>query len=317
MTSIFVSYSWDSIKHQKWVKKLVDDLNTAGFEATMDNLKTEYNTVHLGEMMASSIHKNDYTLVVMTPEYADRANSGQGGVGTETRYIMNLMKENQNRVIPIIRNGKDSNAIPFYLEQINYIDFRDNEQYKDRFGKLLKRLEHEDLNENLYSKFISEVNTGIIDHSTEIPENKTNKLKTPDLRKITEFDKSQFIRDAFEYLRSELKIVLKDTKKANNNFDFMTEDANSKIILKLYVDGSLKVNYKIWAGSLMSNTESIYISHNRISIGVDNQVNEVVEVEEINGKLRLRRMMDFNVNKQLLTKEELVDSLWEEIVSKL
>lgn len=316
--TVFVSYSWDSVEHQKWVRKLVDDLNSVGIDATMDNLETAHQTVHLGEMMASSVHKNDYTLVVMTPDYANKANQGEGGVGTETRYIMNLMDENKNRVIPLIRSGEDSSAIPFYLKQINYIDFRDDHKYKNSFENLLMRMGHENHNRRSHSEFSYDTENLTMDFPAKVPENETRPRKVPNLRKITELDKNRFIHEAFAYLKKELKDALEETKEANNTFDFIFEEVGStKMILNLYVDGYSTVNYKIWLDSLMSTTDSIYISHGRISIGNDNSYNDVVRVEENNDTLKLQRTMNFYGTKTSLTKDELVDSIWEEIVSKL
>lgn len=314
----FVSYSWDNAEHQEWVRKVVDDLNNVGIKATMDNLETEQNTVHLGEMMASSVHKNDYTLVVMTPNYANKANEGQGGVGTETRYIMNLMEDNKNRVIPLIRSGEDASAIPFYLKQINYIDFRDNLKYKESFEELLKRMMYKNNNRHSLSEFTLVTKNDAIDSLARGPEKVERSRKVPNLRKITDLDKNRFIREAFDYLKSELKDALEQTKEANDTFDFIFEEVGStKLILQMYVDGDSKVNYKIWLDSLMSSTDSIYLSHGRINIGNNSSYNDVIQVEEYNEVLKLQRTMNFFGNKTSLTKDELVDSIWEEIVSKL
>lgn len=313
----FVSYSWDSEEHQKWVRKLVDDLKSAGIDATMDNFETERQTVHLGEMMAS-VHKNDYTLVAMTPAYADKANQGQGGIGTETRYIMNLMEDNKNRVIPLIRSGEDSRAIPFYLKQINYIDFRDNDLYKDSFEDLLKRISHEILNRSPVSGFSYDLETPSMDFPGKVPGKESRSRKVPNLRKITELDKNRFIREAFDYLKSELKDVLEQTKEKNAPFDFIFEEVGStKLILQLYVEGYSKVNYKIWVDSFMSSTDSIYISHGRINTGRDNSFNDVIQVDENDGMLKLQRTMNFLGNRTSLIKDELVDSIWEEIVGQI
>lgn len=314
----FVSYSWDSEEHQKWVRQLVKDLNSVGIEATMDTLETEHHTVHLGEMMASSVDKNDYTLVVMTPHYAYKANQGQGGVGTETRYIMNLMDDNKNRVIPLIRRGEDSSAIPFYLKQINYIDFRNNLKYEESFESLLKRMRYETINKPSISEFSTVTKNNVINPSARVTIKENRSRKVPNLRKITELDKNRFIREAFDYLKSELKEVLEQTKEENAPFDFIFEEEGStKLILQLYVEGNSKVNYKIWVDSFMSNTDSIYVSHGRINTGRDNSFNDVIQVDENDGILKLQRTMNFLGNRTSLTKDELVDSLWEEIVGQI
>lgn len=316
--TVFVSYSWDSIDHKAWVRKLVDDLNNIGIQATMDNLETEQNTVHLNEMMASSIQKNDYTLIVMTPDYAFRADNGQGGVGTETRYIMNLMDDNKNRVIPLIRNGEDSRAIPFYLQQINYIDFRENLKYEESFTDLLKRMRFETSEKYLLSGSNSTLKDFDVEFSNRTSRNVTSSRTIPNLRKITELDKNKFIRETFDYLKDELKDSLEQTKQINDNFDFEFEEVGpTKILLNLYVDGYSKVHYKIWVGSLMSSTNSIYLSHGRMSMGNDNSFNEVIQVIEDDGTLKLQRTMNIFGNRASLTRDGLVDSIWQEIVGKL
>lgn len=193
--SVFISYSWDSPEHQGWVKNLVEKLTENGFDAKMDTLQTETDTVHLGEMMASSIRENDYTIVVMTPEYSNRADNYRGGVGTETRYIMTLLDENRNRVIPIIRHGDDSTAIPFYLKQINYVDFRNGSAYEDSYQSLLMRMQHNNTSNNM--RAITILGTG----EYLSGQGKTKSPLIPNLRKITDLDKNRFLQENFNYLK--------------------------------------------------------------------------------------------------------------------
>lgn len=310
--SVFISYSWDSPGHQNWVKNLVGKLTRSGFDAKMDTLQTETDTVHLGEMMASSIRENDYTIVVMTPEYSDRADNYRGGVGTETRYIMNLLDENRNRVIPIIRHGDDSTAIPFYLTQINYVDFRNDSAYEDSYQSLLMRMKHNNTSNKM--KAITLRSAG--EYSSDL--GKMESPLIPNLRKITDLGKKKFLRENFNYLKKELSNLLKATKESNANFDYVIDDVNTrKVIIELYIDESLRTSYKLWIDNKLSQTDAIYISYGRRYTNNDSSFNDMIQVIEVDNELMLTRTMTFMGTRDPQTKEEVLEGLWEEMIKQV
>lgn len=310
--SVFISYSWDSSDHQNWVKNLVGKLTRSGFDAKMDTLQTEKDTVHLGEMMASSIRENDYTIVVMTPEYSDRADNYRGGVGTETRYIMNLLDENRNRVIPIIRQGDDSTAIPFYLTQINYVDFRNDSAYEGSYQSLLMRMQHNHTSNKVKAITAKRAGNSLSDIG------KTESPLIPNLRKITELDKNQFLRKNFNYLKKELSNLLKATKESNANFDYVIDDVNTrKVIIELYIDGSLRTSYKLWVDNKLSQSDAIYISYGRWYTNSDSSFNDMIQVTEVDNELMLTRMMTFMGTRDPQTKEDILKGLWEEMITQV
>lgn len=138
---VFISYSWDNEEHKKWVLSLAATLRDNGVDASMDVFETQKGTTHLTEMMVKNIRDNDYTIIVMTTGYAKKADSMEGGVGTETRLLQNVINSNANKVIPILRNPLNSSkCIPFYLDGYHYIDFSEDKKFNNNIENLLYRI---------------------------------------------------------------------------------------------------------------------------------------------------------------------------------
>lgn len=53
--SVFISYSWDSEKHEDWVTVLATKLRENGVAATIDKFETQSRTVNLNRMMVEKI----------------------------------------------------------------------------------------------------------------------------------------------------------------------------------------------------------------------------------------------------------------------
>ncbi|WP_353949026.1 SEFIR domain-containing protein [Sporolactobacillus sp. Y61] len=60
----FISYSWDSDEHGKWVWEFANDLRSkAGVIADIDKFHAHDETVNLYEMMINGIRDNDYVMI--------------------------------------------------------------------------------------------------------------------------------------------------------------------------------------------------------------------------------------------------------------
>lgn len=80
-------------------------------------------------MMIRNIKDNDFTIIVMTPNYAMKANESQGGVGFETTLLSSCIQENPNKIIPVLRSTDRKGVIPFYLNGFYYIDFSNDANF--------------------------------------------------------------------------------------------------------------------------------------------------------------------------------------------
>lgn len=136
---VFISYSWDNQNHNMWVLRLAATLLNNGIDTNMDVIEIEKSTVNLNSMMLNNIKKSDYVLVIMTENYANKADNEIGGVGFETKYLVNCLIKNPNKIIPILKENTDK-AIPQYLEGIYYYDLSDKNTVKKNLKKLIYKI---------------------------------------------------------------------------------------------------------------------------------------------------------------------------------
>ena len=116
MEKVFISYSWDSEEHKLWVLSLVNELREYGVNAVVDDILQENN---LNTMMVENIKNSDKIIVVITPNYTQKADNLHGGVGYETKLLHNYILNDPNKIIPVLRMKA---TLPFYLEGYRYID---------------------------------------------------------------------------------------------------------------------------------------------------------------------------------------------------
>ena len=141
---VFISYSWDSDKHKRWVKGLADSLLNEGINVLLDQYDVSPGG-RLTSFMESSISDCDYVLVICTPEYKTKADGRLSGVGYESNIITGelLQKHNDLKFIPILRNG-GFDDLPTYMNGKLAIDLRsENKNYDLAFQDLLTTLRGE------------------------------------------------------------------------------------------------------------------------------------------------------------------------------
>ena len=85
----------------------------------------------LTNYMEESIRSADYVLLVCTPTFALRANSGLGGVGYEKAVITGEIYSGaqHTKFIPILKDGDPTNSLPSYLKNKLYVDFRNDTNF--------------------------------------------------------------------------------------------------------------------------------------------------------------------------------------------
>ena len=70
------------------------------------------------QYMESSVRESDFVLLVCTPRFAAKANSGAGGVGYEKRVVTGELFHGspEEKFIPILLSGSPAEALPSYLK---------------------------------------------------------------------------------------------------------------------------------------------------------------------------------------------------------
>lgn len=139
---VFISYSWDSEEHQNWVSKLAEDLERLNdFHVIWDGYDLD-SFVDKNLFMEDAVTKADYTIVVATKAYADKADTRKGGVGIETylnaaKHWQKMLEAKRTNSIVVLR---ERDATPTYLKGHFYVDFTNEDEYPKQVIELVNKL---------------------------------------------------------------------------------------------------------------------------------------------------------------------------------
>ena len=167
---VFISYSWTSEEHRNNVIELAYQLMSDHIEVVIDEWDLPEGN-DLNFFMEENVRSSeiDYVLIISDKEYAEKANSRIGGVGTETQIISKQVYENvkQTKFIPILWEKYDDGTpcLPDYLATRKYIDLTPKNRYKE-YTKLLRRIHN--LPENPKPK-IGEFPKELLETNTHYP----------------------------------------------------------------------------------------------------------------------------------------------------
>ncbi len=142
---VFISYSWDSAEYKEKVASLATKLMGDGIDVLLDQWEMiEGNDLYA--FMERSVSDDSVTnvLMLLSPQYSDRADKRTGGVGAETQIISSQVygKTDQTKFIPIIfdrdQNGRYSK--PTYLLSQLHFDLTNPDTFTEDYMKLVRRL---------------------------------------------------------------------------------------------------------------------------------------------------------------------------------
>lgn len=137
----FISYSWDDETHKKWVKDLAARLRDDGVDVTLDRWSVAPGG-QLPEYMERSVRDNDFVLIVCTPQYKTRSDNRTGGVGYEGDIMTGevFVHGNDEKFIPLLREGEWEDSAPSWLQGKYYIDFSGEPYSEDSYQELVDYL---------------------------------------------------------------------------------------------------------------------------------------------------------------------------------
>jgi hypothetical protein len=143
--SVFISYSWDSVAHRKWVRDLAGRLVANGVRVWLDEWHVRAGD-SLTAFMEQKIATSGHILVVCTPQYARRANARLGGVGYEQQIISGRIATGiaRRKFIPILRSGTITPgrncAIPTHFGGTFVIDMSTPQRRNQNFEQVLRSI---------------------------------------------------------------------------------------------------------------------------------------------------------------------------------
>jgi hypothetical protein len=144
---VFISYTHENVSHKAWVLKLATDLRKYGVDAILDRWECKYGS-ELTLFMEKGIRDSERVLLVCTPSYQKKANSGTGGVGYERSVVTAEIAKNiqTEKFICVLRSGDDKSSIPSFAMSRLFIDFRKDNEYEDHLLELLRDIHIAPLN---------------------------------------------------------------------------------------------------------------------------------------------------------------------------
>ena len=143
---VFISYSWTTSSHEKWVLELAERLVDNGVDVVLDkwDLAEGQDKYAFMEKMIQDETINK-VLIICDKGYKEKANDRAGGVGTETQIITPMLysKAEETKFIPIIAQKGEKEFdeyMPHYLKSRIGIAMSCEESYMKGFEQLLRAI---------------------------------------------------------------------------------------------------------------------------------------------------------------------------------
>ena len=140
---LFISYSWTSPDHERWVLGLATELCDNGIDVILDkwDLKEGHDAYAFMEKMVTDPEIKKVA-IICDRFYADKADGRCGGVGTETQIISAKVyaKQDQTKFVAVLpeRDESGNPFLPIYYKSRVYIDLSNPELYGRNFEQLLR-----------------------------------------------------------------------------------------------------------------------------------------------------------------------------------
>lgn len=140
---VFISYRWSSPDHEEWVLRLATSLRQSGIDAQLDkwHLREGQDTLAFMEAMVSDPNIKK-VLLICDAGYVERANSREGGVGTEAQIISGRVYQDtdQDKFAAIVVDLDDFGKplLPIYMSTRLYFDMSSREAEAINFEKVVR-----------------------------------------------------------------------------------------------------------------------------------------------------------------------------------
>lgn len=176
---IMISYAWDlqTPDHHLWVEKLYRQLDTMGFNVTLDKFSVPYEgRPDLFLWIERSVKNADWIIAIITEKYVSKCDDRDGAnnsLGYEIQQIIAKFIRTglQDRVICLLRHKTSGvDKTPSFLPNAYFVDFTDEAKFQEKFDELI----------NIFS---SKQNSSLTELKSVEANNQTNQT-AQDLTKI-------------------------------------------------------------------------------------------------------------------------------------
>lgn len=138
---VFISYSWKPAQHQQKVIVLAERLMSDGVNVILDvwDLREGQDKNQFMERMVTDADIKR-VLLICNKDYKEKADSRQGGVGTESMIMSGEIyaKAEQTKFIPLIFEVDEHGHAyrPVFVHSRVYLDFSNEEVIEDSYEQL-------------------------------------------------------------------------------------------------------------------------------------------------------------------------------------
>lgn len=140
---VLISYSWDDEDHKKWVLALADRLRGDGVDIILDQYELSIGS-NLDHFIETSVSSADKVIIILTPNYAIKANSRIGGVGAEYSIITNEFKNDVSvqvkKYLPVLRSGDFIQSVPTFLKPLISHNMCEDKLFENQYEELLRAI---------------------------------------------------------------------------------------------------------------------------------------------------------------------------------
>lgn len=140
---VFISYAWTSPGYVDYVLNMASRLVSDGIDVVLDqwDLKPGHDKNHFMEQAVKE-PTIDKVLMLIDKEYAIKADSRKGGVGTESIIISEEIYSDlgNDKFIPIITEIDEQGEpyLPVFLKSRIYVNFASETSFEEEFEKLVR-----------------------------------------------------------------------------------------------------------------------------------------------------------------------------------
>ena len=129
---------------------------------------------------------------------------------------------------------------------------------------------------------------------------------------LTDLEKNQFMSNSFQSINNLLSEVCNQTQNENNNIQTQIEKVDSRtFIYQFYKDGNQVRSLKLFLGNSFGRREnSIGVSCDNFSIGINNSYNAMYSPKFENGQLSLYSTISITCGNRLMSVEDVVKEIW-------
>jgi TIR domain len=141
LPTAFISYSWDSEEHRRWVIALGTRLRENGVNVVLDRWHLALGADRT-RFMEKAVGESDHVLLICTPKYKEKADGRSGGVGWEALIVTGELADDltQTKFIPVLRRGSFRTTLPVWLKSRVGVDLSGDPYSEEQFEILLRAL---------------------------------------------------------------------------------------------------------------------------------------------------------------------------------